>query len=353
MNTPMDAPLISVITPLYNARQTLDACVQSALEQTHRSIELLLIDDGSTDGSGEMCDGYAARDARVRVIHQPNRGVSAARNVGLRAARGEYIAWLDSDDSYAPHALEALLRALRDQGADIAVCNYWNINGGERSLRYPNITRDAVFTREEYMGYILTKTAAAGVPSTLMPRRIFEGIAFPEGKTFEDIRVTYRLYERAERVALVAEPLFFRTRHDGSLSSTADLALRIDNMRGYIERYRDAVQRWPRYDRAMLVSLAWTLAVLRGFILAVPPEEFRRHRPEILEICRFFRANRKTILSPKMSLPRRLVYGFEFDCMASGSRFLCALSAAFDRLIGHPASCLRRMRLPDLPPFES
>ena len=346
-------PLISVITPLYNAERTLGACVESVLNQSCRRIELILVDDGSTDGSGALCDGYAARDDRVRAIHQPNGGVSAARNAGLRAARGDYIAWLDSDDRYEPQMLETLLRALQTGDADIATCNYWNLFPDRRTLRYENITRDKTFSRGEYMGYILTKTASSVLWATLMPRGFYQGIAFPEGQTFEDIRVTYRLYERAERVALVAEPLILRERRSDSLSMTRDLRLRADNMRGYIERYQDAVKRWPQYGRAMLVCATWMLAVLRGFILATPPEEFARCRAEIREICRFFRAHRGEIFSTPMSLPRRLVYGFEFGCMTSCSRSLCALSRAFDRLIGHPASCLRRMRLPDLPPFVS
>lgn len=353
MKTPTDAPLISVITPLYNASQTLDASVKSVLEQTHRNIELILIDDGSTDGSGAMCDGYAAQDARVRVIHQPNRGVSAARNAGLQAARGDYIAWLDSDDRYAPNMLETLLSALTGGEAGIAVCNYWNIDGDKRVLRYPNIHHDRVYAREEYMGYVLTKTASAVLWCTLMPRRLYEGVAFPEGKTFEDIRVTYRLYEQAERIALVAEPLIFRIHHDDSLSRVQNLGLRIDNMYGYIERYEDAVQRWPQYRRAMLVSMSRMLTVLRGYSLRATKTDFAAHRREILDITRFYRAHRREILSSCKSLPRRLVYAFEFDCMTSASQPILALSQRFDNLIRRPVSCLRRIPIPDLPPFES
>ena len=346
-------PLISVIVPLYNAADTLRACVDSIRMQTHANLDIVLVDDGSTDGSGDICDGCAARDRRIQVLHQSNRGVSAARNAGLAAARGEFIAWLDSDDRYAPRTLEALLQALRTQSADIAACNYWNITGGQRALRYPNITRDRLFDRAEYMGYVLTKVASAVLWATLMPRRFYEGVVFPEDSTFEDIRVTYRLYEKAERIALVAEPLVYRLRHDDSLSCKQDLGLRMDNMRGYIERYEDAVQRWPQYGRAMLVCGARMLAVLRGYCLRAPKEEYRLCLPQIRAIDRFYRGHRKEILSAPMHPLRRVVYAFEFDCMTSGSRALLRLSQGFDRLIRRPASCLRRMPIPDLPPFES
>ena len=116
----MEAPLISVIVPAYNAKKYLPACVASVQRQEHQNWELLLIDDGSTDGSGALCDELAAADGRVKPHHQQNAGVSAARNAGIERVRGEYVMFLDADDELMPGCMTSLLDALRQTGADIA-----------------------------------------------------------------------------------------------------------------------------------------------------------------------------------------------------------------------------------------
>lgn len=123
-----EKPLISVIVPVYNVGPYLTPCVDSLLGQTYQHIEVLLIDDGSTDGSGAVCDGYAARDPRVRVLHQKNQGVSAARNAGLDAAAGAYIAFVDADDYVAPDYLEVLQRDLETQKVDIVCCEIGKVD---------------------------------------------------------------------------------------------------------------------------------------------------------------------------------------------------------------------------------
>ena len=117
-------PSVSIIVPVYNAGKTISRCVDSILKQTCRDFELLLIDDGSTDHSGAICDDYQARDSRVRVFHQQNSGVSAARNLALREAKGEYLQFVDSDDWITPDATASLLRAARDNDCDMVIADF-------------------------------------------------------------------------------------------------------------------------------------------------------------------------------------------------------------------------------------
>ncbi len=117
-------PVVSVIMPVYNSEKYLPDAIESVLGQTFPDFELILVDDGSPDGSGEVCDAYAARDARVRVIHRENGGISAARNTGIDAATGEYIAFIDNDDKYCPDLLEAAVGAAREEGADVVKFGY-------------------------------------------------------------------------------------------------------------------------------------------------------------------------------------------------------------------------------------
>ena len=130
-------PRISVIVPVYKVEQFLPACVQSILGQTFADFELILVDDGSPDGCGALCDAYAGQDGRVRVIHQKNGGLSAARNSGIAAATGEFLAFVDADDIVAPDYLEQLYCALRSSGADMALCAVEDVNEDGTPLEHP------------------------------------------------------------------------------------------------------------------------------------------------------------------------------------------------------------------------
>ena len=130
--------LVSIILPLYNARTYLPACIQSLLNQTYPAWELILVDDGSTDGGGELCDAYASRESRIQVIHQENRGVSAARNEGIRAASGSYICFMDSDDTVEPTMLADMMAAMTKTHADLVTCGLTYV--GEESEESPAYT---------------------------------------------------------------------------------------------------------------------------------------------------------------------------------------------------------------------
>ena len=125
---PCEKPLLSIIVPVYNVENYLQKCIDSILAQTLTDFELILVDDGSPDGCPALCDAAAAKDARVRVIHQKNGGLSAARNAGLDVARGAWIGFVDSDDYIAPEMYEKLYRAVQSTGADLALCDYAKVD---------------------------------------------------------------------------------------------------------------------------------------------------------------------------------------------------------------------------------
>ena len=146
-------PMVSVIVPVYNAEQTLRRCVSSILDQQYTDLELLLVNDGSTDASGEICDEFAARDARVTVLHQKNAGVSTARNHALEQAQGTYLQFLDSDDWITPDATRSLVRAAEAHRCDLVIADFYRVVG-ERLSRKGDIDEDGLLTREEYAAYI-------------------------------------------------------------------------------------------------------------------------------------------------------------------------------------------------------
>ncbi len=210
--------LISVIVPVYNAEKYLARCVDSILAQTYRNIEVLLIDDGSRDGSPAICDGYAALDSRVRVIHKPNGGVSAARNDGIEAARGEFVAFCDNDDFMAPGMLERLLGMCLAGGCGIAHCRF--AKGGADSLPDPPQQPVEIFTSREILESFYDN-ATIYVWDKLYRREVWSGIRFPAGSyTMEDQMVVHHALWAAGRVAVTREKLYYHYIHPGSVMNS-------------------------------------------------------------------------------------------------------------------------------------
>jgi len=222
--------VISVILPVYNTAAYLPACLDSVLAQTYRDIEVILVDDGSTDGSGDVCDDYACRDARVTVLHQENGGPSAARNAGLGVARGEYIAFIDSDDVVHQRYLDILLTELERHNADIAQSPYQIIPETKRStygadrLKQPlsDSYKTKVLSAEEAMLSMLYQQGMAdSSPCKLFRRSLFDGLRFPlVYRVYEDLYVMAQIYPRITRMVWVEVPTYFYFKQDnGTLNS--------------------------------------------------------------------------------------------------------------------------------------
>ena len=197
----MKEPVISVIVPVYRTEALLPRCMDALLGQDFTDFELIAVDDGSPDNSGALLDEYAARDGRVRVIHRENGGLSAARNSGIEAARGAYLAFVDSDDWVEPTFLSAMFEALTEEGADIAACGYVN-DEGEKHRVY-TVDRRVTFGSKEGLermcyndGYYVTAW------DKLYKRELFDGVRYPEGKLFEDTATTFYLTDKAEKIVL-------------------------------------------------------------------------------------------------------------------------------------------------------
>ena len=210
-------PAISVIVPVYRAEKFLDACVESVLSQTFTDWELLLIEDGSPDGSGALCDEYAAKDPRVRAFHQENGGVSSARNLGLAHAEGQCIAFLDSDDGFEPETLATLWRLRRESGTDTAGCAHWNVSpSGEQTpekLLPAGIYRGDEL-REKVLYPLLGDRLCPPIFNGFIWRYLFDaailrqhGIRF-EGAYLEDEVFLLEYFAHAESLAVTETPLY-------------------------------------------------------------------------------------------------------------------------------------------------
>ncbi len=253
---------ISVIVPVYRAEPYLARCVDSVLAQSHRDLELILVDDGSPDGCPALCDAYARRDPRVKVIHRENGGIAEARNTGLDAAGGGWIAFVDSDDWVEPDFLEYLLLGARDWGADLALCAYWREGPARREkLGYD---RAACLTPRQALEDLLReRRLSSHLWNKLYRRQLFEGIRFPKGRVYEDVAVTYRLVERARAVAVLPEAkVHYRVNPDG-ITESGGLENHLDYWAAAKGRCDALLPRYP--ERAALLRLAPMSAAIEAW----------------------------------------------------------------------------------------
>ena len=216
----MSEPLISVIVPVYNVEKYIAACVDSILAQTYTKLEILLVDDGSTDSSGALCDEYARRNVRVRVIHQKNGGLSDARNTGMQSAQGTYFAFVDSDDFIAGDYIAYLYGMIEKHHAQIAVCGYQKVYPGDenscygtRTDKHNSVNSEKVYRTEEGLRQLLYQrgmiTSAWG---RLFDASLFiqaDAIQFPVGKLHEDIAVMYKLFGAADTIVCGDEAKYY------------------------------------------------------------------------------------------------------------------------------------------------
>lgn len=222
-----DNNLVSIIVPVYNVEKWLEQCVNSVLSQTYKKFELILVDDGSTDNSGSICDSLARSDNRIKVFHKQNGGLSSARNYGLSHAGG-YVVFVDSDDMISPTLLESCLENISRTGSDIVEYQYSSIDENGNPHPYSGSLND--FQQGMYMSAddalrLLFKGNIEPYAWAFMAKRsLYENpvvIRFPEGKIFEDAATTYKLFARANQISLFTEKLYLYRQRSNSIMHSA------------------------------------------------------------------------------------------------------------------------------------
>lgn len=229
--------LISVIVPVYKVEECLDKCVRSIVEQTYSNLEIILVDDGSPDRCGAMCDEWAEKDSRIRVIHKENGGLSDARNAGLKIATGNLISFIDSDDWIDPKFLEFLLEAMESQNAQIAACAVELVDESGQVLNLRRTVQAPVVDKMEALRrLILEDGIQQTVWNKLYRRQVLEGIFFEKGKCHEDDFWTYQIFDRMDRLAIVERPMYFYLQRSGSIMGTGYSLKRLDGVEAHYRR---------------------------------------------------------------------------------------------------------------------
>lgn len=235
-------PEISVVVPVYQVEKYLARCIESILAQTYTDFEVILVDDGSFDNSGDICEKYAISDSRIRVIHKKNGGLSSARNAGLDVAVGEYVTFIDSDDVIHPQYLEVLYRECEKNAADISIGRLARFQKNEEIKAFKSITGirgalyDSTYTLNCFFDKEKTVSNYVSACCKLFKRNLFQNIRFPEGRLFEDEFTTYRLYYAANAVVDLDEVLYYYFINDAGITQNLSLQKRFDEYDAQWER---------------------------------------------------------------------------------------------------------------------
>lgn len=255
--------LISVIMPVYKVEDYLPQSIESVLNQDYSNLELILIDDGSPDRSGEICDAYAAKDSRVRVIHQKNGGAAAAKNAGLRAASGMYLSFVDSDDYLEPNVYGHMVQVLREHDADAAQFSFQDIY---RNRKEPQLLEPCVMNGTEYLIRFTKDWTCALLWNKLYKRSLFEGVFFEEGHKIDDEYFTYRGFLEPCRVVFDSKIIYnYRKRSSSVMSSPSAGEQRVlDCVDSAAKRRETVIARWPELRKTFDVNYLDTIWYLSG-----------------------------------------------------------------------------------------
>lgn len=303
--------LISVIVPIYCVEAYLPRCLESICGQTWPQLEILLVDDGSPDLCGQICEAYAERDDRIFVIHKANGGLSEARNAGLARAHGDWVCFIDSDDFIAVDMLETLYRRCVQEGSDMAVCDLVYVD--ERGRALPEYNRDIVIADERLtVQQAWDKLCAykhwyyVMVQNKLYRRTLFEEISFPKGKLHEDEFVMYRLIGKCRQISCVKGGRYYYTQRRDSIMGSPYSVRRLDGVEAYLEQADFFLEIGRLAHAAYAVGMIdYLLKEGREKLDMSAAENKRRYRELVRAFSAVLRRFRR-----RLPLPARTVYFF-------------------------------------------
>ncbi|MDD5922734.1 MAG: glycosyltransferase family 2 protein [Eubacteriales bacterium] len=301
----MSNPLISIVLPVYNIQEYLERCFQSVTEQDYESLEILFVDDGSTDRSGEMLDDFSKRDSRISVFHKENGGLSDARNFGTEHASGEFITYVDPDDSIDPDYVSYLYNLIVRFDADLSVCQhrtcYQNGKVKENAVqRAPEAE-----TPEQWLNsFLYNDVNDTSAYCKLIARSLLSDIRFPKGKIFEDLATMYRLIMKADRIAVGFDSKYNYMFHDNSISNSKFNEKYFDYSPITDQVTEKIVEKYPSLlQPALAKRYRARFSVLNLMINSDADRKYTDRRDEMIS---YLRKHKRTVLSdPRVSKVER------------------------------------------------
>ena len=311
---------ISIIVPIYNVEQYLDKCVESLVNQTYKNLEIILVDDGTKDKSGEMADLWSIKDDRIKVIHKKNGGLSDARNAGIKIATGEYIAFVDSDDWANYKMYEILTRNLEKYNADISVCAVKKVYEEDVVNEKQVVNKDIyVFTAEEALENLIDEgILKQTVWNKLYKREVIDGIYFEFGKIHEDEFWTYQIFGKCEKIVYTYEQLYYYLQRSGSIMDKPFSMSRLDALEARNNRLNYIKKKFPKLEIKAKKSLFFScLYQYQSMLKSEKLEEQKKYEQVIKKYIEYvnFNKNEKNTLSLKENIWVNLVsISLDFTC---------------------------------------
>lgn len=259
--------LISIIIPVYNTEKYLEKCVMSITNQTYKNLEIILIDDGSTDSSPMICDFLAEKDRRITVIHQTNGGVSSARNTGLDNTHGDYIMFIDSDDYISLNMIEFLLSKIGD--TDIAMCGYNNVDENGNLSPQENVTiMDGIISTDTFWNYFYSDTRIYYVTlwAKLYKSRLWDNVRFPLNTLHEDEFAVHQIISQCKTLSISKNPLYFYLQRKGSIMHTQFKTENLNATEGMLDRCQFFFDRKEYHLAEKALSMAM-YSIVKGYTL--------------------------------------------------------------------------------------
>ena len=260
----MEKPLISIIIPVYKVEKYLEKCIKSVLDQTYKNIQIILVDDGSPDNCGNICDNYAKIDNRIEVIHKANGGLSEARNVGLKVARGEYIGFVDSDDYVSNEMFENLYNTLISNDVDVSICNFYTVINNKNIIKNADNGVEIYNKLEILKEILLDKKIQSYAWNKLYKRELFKDIEYPVGKKYEDIGTTFYILEKCNKIAVSGSPEYYYITRGYSIvnnnteGTVIDYISLISDRYDYIDKKYKELKKYNDYYLTKTLITAYT-----------------------------------------------------------------------------------------------
>lgn len=274
--------LISVIVPIYNVEEYLDECIISIVNQTYKNLEIILVDDGSPDNCSKICDNWAIKDNRIKVIHKNNGGLSDARNTGLDIATGDYVSFIDSDDWISNNFIEKLLNISKYEKADIVACSINNVYSN-KVIKYQ--TKPIIGTSNNIYPLIYCENTFFSISACnkLYKKNCWNNIRFPYGKTCEDAFTTYLLVDKANKIVQIDEPLYYYRIRENSIMTTSFSIKKMDEEEAWRNNFEFIKDYYPKLKK---IAFDFYLLKVNGLVQIVPYNEYKTEYNYLLNILK-------------------------------------------------------------------
>lgn len=280
---------ISVVVPVYNVRTYLEKAVYSIINQKYENLEIILVDDGSTDGSGEICNQLKAIDSRVVAYHKENGGLSSARNFGAKKATGNYIIFIDSDDYIHPEMISSLYDEIKKADADVSVCGIMNVYNTKEIPQCNNIHMHFVYNQKEFLKELLIGEKIPGsICNKLLKKEVVEKISFPEGKIYEDAFYHLELVKVAKTYVITTKPYYYYYHRSNSITTQKYNARKLDIIEVYTKYKKYIDVEYPDLKKEAFFRLSYGYFVVLDSMLLVDHYKELEHYQKVI---RFLKKN--------------------------------------------------------------